>query len=84
LVVTGCVFSNTVKYAIGGTENIDIVNISGNSFTAGNEAIGLGKGLTISVPGQTIFTVVAYLKAPNNTFSGYAAGKDVRDYRGAL
>ncbi|MFA6309155.1 MAG: Ig-like domain-containing protein [Clostridia bacterium] len=84
LAVTGCTFESTVKYAIGGTENINIVNISGNSFTAGNEGIGLGKGLTISAPGQTIFTVVTYLKAPNNTFTGYAAGKDVRDYRGAL
>ncbi len=76
-------FETTVAYALGQTENITIVNISENIFKAGTEGIGLGKGLTISAAGQTIFTVVTYLKA-NNNFSGYALNKDVADYRGPL
>ncbi|MFA6309222.1 MAG: DUF4038 domain-containing protein [Clostridia bacterium] len=79
ITVTDCSFTN-VDYGIGWTDGTTIADIKGNVFNAGLEGIGLGLGLNVTIPGQSVYSLVNYLKA-NNTFNGYVEFKDIADYR---
>lgn len=74
LVATGNTFTN-VAYGIGGTEN-SAITVTGNAFSGGKEAIGLGNGVT--VVGAEAGKEVAYLEA-QNVFT--TMEKKVVDYR---
>ncbi|MFA6309540.1 MAG: hypothetical protein WC677_07375 [Clostridia bacterium] len=68
-----------VDYSVGSTELSTLSTVTGNTFVAGTEGIGLGDGVLI--PGQSDY--VTYLRN-NNTFSGYSANMDVAEYRTLL
>ncbi len=67
-----------VAYAIGTTENATINALENNDFVNCIEGIGLGDGVSITVPGQDSSTIVNYLNT-NNTFPGCTYS--VKDYR---
>ncbi|MTI42736.1 DUF4214 domain-containing protein, partial [Roseibium hamelinense] len=72
--ITENTFDSTVSYGLAGTEDMSILDLSGNIFNTSVEGIGLGVGVDLPDAADTVAEIVA-----TNTFSG--TGNAVVDYQ---